>query len=212
MSNIHKLAILWRSKILRLAKDGEDFTDLLKEFDDGFDPDSTPPNSIPVSRIPQSGRENISGKSISNPKKVNNMLLNQMSKNFESFASPLENKINQINSLFSRVNQQKTLLFSTKSNIISDLLAETKSIIQSAVVDFISEGEKSTVLQRIELGVQKLEEVIAEFEILSAVFLREKLLNSENLQKQILHFSTSLQKAKNNIVVMRDYIKNLGEE
>lgn len=187
MHKIYRLAAFWHNKIIRFAKDGEDFQELLQGFDTPeFDPESSPPNSIPISRIPQSGKENISGRSISDPKSVNNMLLSQMSKGFESYITPLGNKINQINSLFSRANQQKNIFFAMKSKMVFDLLEEIQSIVQSTVVDFTSgQGEdRGVILQRLELAIQKLEEVTAEFEVLSSVFLRERMLNSENLQKK----------------------------
>jgi hypothetical protein len=223
MSKIYRLASIWRNKILRFAKDGEDFSDILTEFDrESFlapEPRSGP-QSTPISSGPQSMRENIYGKTLSNSQGMRNQIVSQVKQE-------IEGKFNQLNERLSSVIDPLKTHYDTKKAevfIVDELkkflkqLSEIQSYFQSVAMvtlDILSsEGEarKEKLMQGPQKHLLEIEEKLEQLDDKMYQILKSNAFQiwpaNEQFKGNIHGIYNLMLKTKTSVGVLRGILSN----
>lgn len=218
MSQIFRLAELWRNKIFRFAKDGEGFQDLISEFDRPsflLEPESGP-QSMPASG-PRSMRENMTGEILRNPQGMSTRIISQIQQEIETKFKELNEKLSLvIEPLKHHYDRKKAEISITDElrNILTEL-SEIESHFQAAIMDIFSSGESDRKNKLIDTSKRRLLEVEEKlFQIEESMYKTLKSNDfriwsaNEEFKSAIHNIYNLITKTKSSVGVLKGIISN----
>lgn len=218
MSQIFRLAELWRNKIFRFAKDGEGFQDLISEFDRPsflLEPESGP-QSMPASG-PRSMRENMTGEILRNPQGMSTRIISQIQQEIETKFKELNEKLSLvIEPLKHHYDRKKAEISITDElrNILTEL-SEIESHFQAAIMDIFSSGESDRKNKLIDTSKRRLLEVEEKlFQIEESMYKTLKSNDfriwsaNEEFKSGIHNIYNLITKTKSSVGVLKGIISN----